>query len=96
MKVVIVYLITKTMIETIIRQIKNLIQVSSGHDVPNGSKHYAGKYLDGKAHYYYDENVDGRIYEGSFYYLGKYLYPPYGTATDYVSGTYRHNCKHGR
>ena len=84
------------MLESISKQLKELIRLPFWRKVPNGSKHYAGKYLDGKAHYYYNENADERIYEGSFYYLGKYLYPPYGTATDYVSGIYRHNCKHGR
>ena len=84
------------MLESLSEQLKELIRLPFWRKVPNGSKHYAGKYLDGKAHYYYNENADGRIYEGSFYYLGKYYYHPYGKATDYVSGTYLHNSKHGR
>ena len=84
------------MLESLSEQIKELIRLPFWRKVPNGSKHYAGKYLDGKAHYYYNENADGRIYEGSFYYIGKYFYHPYGKATDYVSGTYLHNSKHGR
>ena len=62
------------MLESLSEQIKELIRLPFWRKVPNGSKHYAGKYLDGKAHYYYNENADGRVYEGSFYYLGKYFY----------------------
>lgn len=84
------------MLETISEQIGELIRHPFNNKIPNGSKHYAGPYQDGKVHYYYEENDDSRIYEGNFYYLGKYYYPPYGKTVDYVRGTFLHNSKHGR
>ena len=84
------------MFDTLSRQFKELLKFPFIHKIRNGSKHYAGRYLDGKAYYYYDERADGRVYEGSFYYLGKYYYHPHGKTTDYVSGTYLHSSKHGR
>lgn len=86
----------KNMFDTLSRQFKELLKFPFIHKIRNGSKHYAGRYLDGKAYYYYDERADGRVYEGSFYYLGKYYYHPHGKTTDYVSGTYLHSSKHGR
>lgn len=64
----------KNMFDTLSRQFKELLKFPFIHKIRNGSKHYAGRYLDGKAYYYYDEHADGRVYEGSFYYLGKYYY----------------------
>lgn len=84
------------MFDTLSRQFKELLKFPFIHKIRNGCKHYAGRYLDGKAYYYYDERADGRVYEGSFYYLGKYYYHPHGKTTDYVSGTYLHSSKHGR
>ena len=72
------------MFDTLSRQFKELLKFPFIHKIRNGSKHYAGRYLDGKAYYYYDERADGRVYEGSFYYLGKYYYHPHGKTTDYV------------
>ena len=57
------------MFDTLSRQFKELLKFPFIHKIRNGSKHYAGRYLDGKAYYYYDEHADGRVYEGSFYYL---------------------------
>lgn len=83
------------MIYTISRQFKEMLK-QPFCKVRNGSKLYAGRYLDGKAHYYYEDSCDSRVYEGSFYYLGKYYYHPYGKTIDYVRGSFLHNSKHGR
>ena len=53
------------MFDTLSRQFKELLKFPFIHKIRNGSKHYAGRYLDGKAYYYYDERADGRVYEGA-------------------------------
>lgn len=61
----------------------------------NGSNVYSGRYLDGKAIYFYDESANGRIYNGDFEYVKVYNDFPNGKVKTLVKGKFLNNKKNG-